>query len=409
MKKFFFTLFFVSAFHFSLIAQENQPDKGNYVEYKNTFFQMVLDSSEAFYKAKDGDKKEFKVDFTNYNLPKSKDEFKYYWHNDPKNYPQGNSGMCWDFCATSYYESEIYRMRGEKIKLSELFTTYWEYVEKARRFVKEHGNSFFGQGSESNAIPRIWKKHGIVPHEVYTGLKENQTFHYHERLFNEMKKYLEYIKENNAWNEEAAINTVKSILNYHLGEPPAKFNYKGKDYTPETFLKNVVKINFDDYIDFQSTLKQQYYTKGEFDVPDNWWHSKDYYNIPIDEFMQIVKKSIREGYTICIGGDVSEAGVYPPLDAAVIPSFDIPSEYIDEYAREYRISNGSTQDDHGIHLVGYLEKDGKDWYLIKDSGSGSRNGNAYGYYFYHEDFVKLKMLSFSVHKDMVKEILGKMG
>jgi bleomycin hydrolase len=65
----------------------------------------------------------------------------------------------------------------------------------------------------------------------------------------------------------------------------------------------------------------------------------------------------------------------------------------------------TTGDDHGIHLVGYKEMDGKDWYLIKDSGSGSRNNTHPGYYFYHEDYVKLKMLGFMVHKDAVKGLV----
>jgi bleomycin hydrolase len=71
-----------------------------------------------------------------------------------------------------------------------------------------------------------------------------------------------------------------------------------------------------------------------------------------------------------------------------------------------RFSNYTTGDDHGIHLVGYkVDPSGKMWFLIKDSGSGSFNGKNKGYYFYHEDFVKLKMLSFTIHKDAVKDIL----
>jgi bleomycin hydrolase len=92
---------------------------------------------------------------------------------------------------------------------------------------------------------------------------------------------------------------------------------------------------------------------------------------------------------------------------AMIPTFDIPSEYINEDARQFRFSNKSTTDDHGIHLVGYLEKNGTDWFLIKDSGSGSRNGSNEGYYFYHEDYIKLKIMDFAVHKDVVKDILTK--
>ena len=121
--------------------------------------------------------------------------------------------------------------------------------------------------------------------------------------------------------------------------------------------------------------------------------------------MAIIKKAIRSGYTMSIGGDVSEPGFSRTTQAAMVPTFDIPSEYINEDARQFRFTNETTTDDHGIHIIGYCERDGKDWYLIKDSGSGSRNNTHPGYYFYHEDFVKLKMLGFMVHKDAVKGLV----
>jgi len=112
-----------------------------------------------------------------------------------------------------------------------------------------------------------------------------------------------------------------------------------------------------------------------------------------------------------IGGDVSESGFSRETQCALVPTYDIPSEFIDENARQFRFSNKTTTDDHGMHLVGYLEKDGKDWYLIKDSSSGSRNNDQnapeFGYYFFHEDYVKLKMMGFTIHKDAVKDILKK--
>jgi bleomycin hydrolase len=220
-----------------------------------------------------------------------------------------------------------------------------------------------------------------------------------------MKSYLDYVKENNAWNENEVIQTIKTILNYHLGEPPAAITVKGKKMTPLEYFKNVVKINFDDYIDILSLLEKPYDQKVEYPVPDNWWHSEEYYNVPLDKYMQLIKNAIRKGYTMMIGGDTSEPGYYSYTEVAVIPTFDIPSNYIDENARQFRFSNGSTTDDHGIHIVGYLEKDGMDWFLIKDSASGSRNGANKGYYFYHEDYIKLKIMNFTVHKDAVEDIL----
>jgi bleomycin hydrolase len=95
----------------------------------------------------------------------------------------------------------------------------------------------------------------------------------------------------------------------------------------------------------------------------------------------------------------------------MIPSYDIPAEYINDDSRQFRFSNGTTTDDHGMHLVGYSEQNGVDWYLVKDSGSGSRNvgegSETFGYYFFREDYVKLKMMDFMVHKDMIADYLPK--
>ena len=178
-----------------------------------------------------------------------------------------------------------------------------------------------------------------------------------------------------------------------------------------TYMKDYLKYNPDDYVEILSYKQEPYWQQVEYKVPDNWWHNKDYYNVPLDVFMSIIEKSIKKGFSMSIGGDVSEAGFVRSTQCALVPTFDIPSEYIDENARQFRFSNKSTMDDHGMHLVGWLNKDGNIWYLIKDSSSGSRNNDPnapeFGYYFFHEDYIKLKMMGFTIHKDAVKEILKK--
>jgi bleomycin hydrolase len=289
-----------------------------------------------------------------------------------------------------------------------MFTVYWEYVEKARRFIRERGNSHFAEGSEGNAVTRIWKQYGCVPEDAYTGLKSGQKFHAHDKLIAEMTAYLNSLKTSNAWNEEEALTTIKAILNFYLGVPPEKVTVDGKTMTPLEYMRNYLKIVPDDYIEFMSMLAYPFYTYAELEVEDNWWKSKDYCNIPIDDFMTIVKNAVKKGYTLAIGGDVSEPGYDFRSQCAIVPTFDIPSEYIDDNARQMRFDNKTTTDDHGVHIVGWLEKDGVMWFLVKDSGSGSRNGTSKGYYFYHEDYIKLKMLSFTIHRSAVEDVLKKM-
>jgi len=354
-------------------------------------------------------KSNFVVDLTGSDLPNRKDTYEQYWHNSPVS--QGSTSTCWCFCTTSFLESEVYRIHRMQVKLSEMYTVYWEYVEKTRRYIQQRGNSAFDEGSEANAVTRIWKKYGVVPADAYSGLLNNRKFHNHENMIGEMKSYLASLKVSAAWDEGTAVATIRSIMDHYLGKPPVEITISGKKITPQQYMQDIIHINPDDYVDVLSYMQEPFYRKVEYKVPDNWWHSSDYYNVPLDVFMTVLKNAIRNGFTVSIGGDVSEPGFDRQSQCAVVPDFDIPSDYINDDSRQLRFSNNTTTDDHGMHMVGYYAKDGKDWYLIKDSGSGSRNNDPnvkeFGYYFFSEDYVKLKMMDFMVHKDAVKEMLGK--
>ena len=392
------------------IAYVNTPaqvkkDKGIFVEHKKGFYDEIKEASKEWNNPPKEKKKEFRVDLSNVDAPKSIDEFTKYWYNDPVS--QGNTGTCWCFSTTSFFETEVYRQQHIKVKLSEMYTVYWEYVEKAKRFVKERGNSLFEEGSEANAVKRIYKEYGIVPESVYNRMLPGQKFPDHSVLIKEMQTYLNNVKETNAWDEDEVISVIKSILNHYLGVPPTQVTVDGKTYTPKEYLSEYLKLNPDDYVDVLSYMQKPYWQQVEYEVPDNWWHNADYYNVPLNDFMNALNKAIKDGYTMAIGGDVSEPGYDAWHKIAIVPSFDIPAQYIDENAREFRFNNKTTTDDHGIHLVGYTNKDGVMWYLIKDSASGSRNADPKGYYFYREDYVKLKMMDFFVNKDAVKDLLAK--
>jgi bleomycin hydrolase len=357
---------------------------------------------------KEADEKAAKVlrfDMSGIAKPASPAVFKQAWHFPPV--AQYLTGTCWSFSTTSFYESEIYRLTGRKVKLSEIWTVYWEYVEKMRRFVRERGDSLIDEGSEANALPRIWKQYGIVPEEAYPGVLSKDGRHDHSRLIAQLKELSVWVKANDIWDEGRVLALTRVILDRELGVPPERFAYEGREYTPQQFLAQVVKINLDDYAEFMSTLSLPFYTRGEYKVPDNWWHDASYYNVPLDEWYAALKHAVQQGYTVALGGDVSEPGYNGFENAAVVPTFDIPQAYIDQSARELRFANHTTEDDHGIHLVGWTSVDGRDWFLIKDSARSSRWGKFEGYYFYRDDYVRLKMLTFVVHKDAVRELLAK--
>jgi len=403
MKRFGTLLLVVFLVPGIVVSQEKKKDKGIFVEPKNAFLDEIEKASREFGQTLPAPERSFVVDLSGFAAPRSLEGFVTAWHNPPTS--QGNTNTCWSFSTTSFFESEVHRLYGKSVRLSEVFTVYGEYLERTKRFIRERGNSAVAEGSEANAVTRDWKIYGCVPWEAYSGLRPGQKFHDHSKLIGEVTAYLDHVKSANAWNEDAALGTVKAILDSHLGKPPERFKVDGKEYTPQSYLRDYLKINPDDYVDVLSYLQQPFGPNVEYEVPDNWWHSRDYLNVPLDTFMKIIKKALREGYTLSLGGDVSEPGKNAEKKVCMIPSFDIPSEYIDDNARQLRFGNGTTTDDHGIHLVGYKEANGKVWFVIKDSGSSSFNYEPKGYYFLTEDYVKLKMMDFMVHKDALKGLV----
>ncbi len=421
----FFAITAVSLLAFSpLNGQESLRDKVKYVpKYKDPVLekmkeenkqaekkrqaetQKIRNRQEKLKDKKGNEAKRIRFDFAGVQKPASPQEFQSVFHFKPIR--QYLTGTCWCFSTTSFFESEVYRLTGQEIKLSEMFTVYHEYLEEARRYIQERGDSFFDEGSEGNAVIMVWRKYGIVPAGAYKGELDETGRYDHSEMASEMKSYLKYVKDNDFWNEELVLSSLRLIMDKYMGRPPARFVYDGEKMTPPQFLADVLNLNLDDYVCVMSTLSQPFYAHGEYEVKANWWHSRDYYNVPLDQFYQIIKYAIQNGYSVRLNGDVSEPGYSGFEDAAIIPTFDIPREYIDQHAREFRFNNKTSSDDHDIHLVGHARVGDYDWFLIKDSASSAQHGKFKGYYFYREDYIKLKMLTCIVHKDAVKAVVEK--
>ena len=119
-------------------------------------------------KEKKDEREDIRFDFNNVIKPDSPEAFKAPFHYPPV--PQYYTGTCWCFCTTSFMECEVARLTGRKIKLSEMYTVYWEYVEKARGYIQKRGNQPFEQGGESDGVFIILDKYGVVPLDAYSGL-----------------------------------------------------------------------------------------------------------------------------------------------------------------------------------------------------------------------------------------------
>ncbi|MEO6833191.1 MAG: C1 family peptidase [Chitinophagaceae bacterium] len=402
-------LLFILTASTSVAFAQDRKDGATYDKApKNTFYEKIKKDNSDFFKKKEEPQYRLTLDYSKMDVPKSLSEFTIVSSEKPVS--QGNTGTCWAYSTTSFYESEAIRKGHPGVTISEMYTVYWEYVDKAKEYVRTRGNSAFGEGSETNAVQRVMKEHGAVPLAAYTGLKDGQPFQDHTKMFKEMESYLKSVKARNAWNTDEVVATIRDIMDHYIGTPPSTFTYRGRSMSPHQYLSDVADINPSDYVTFMSLRSEPYWTNAEYKVEDNWGHSKDYYNVPLNDFTRLIKNALSKGYSISIGGDVSESGIDIKRGIMMIPSYDIPSSYIDENARLLRFLNGATTDDHAMHIVGWAQRDNGVWYLVKDSGSGGHvNDTHNGYWYMHEDYVKLKMMTATVNKAAVKDVLQKLA
>ncbi len=362
--------------------------------------QKYADEAEA----KSDAHKDLRVDWSKEKFPEKPEDFEQIWHLPPT--PQYYTGSCWAFCSVSYMESESHRLGGPEVKLSEMWVVYWEYVEKSRAYLRSFGHTPLSQGSQDHGTLEVFAKYGAMSREAYPGVLSEDGRHDHTPMMKELKGYLDWVLESGTWDEEQNLTYVRSILNKHMGTPPVDVVFDGRTYSPQSFLKDVLKLNMDDYVGCVSRMDTPFYTRVLLDVTDNWRRRDDYLNLPLHDFYDVIKKSVKDGYSLSIGGDNSEAGMDGMFDKGIIPEWDIPAKYINQASREFRIANNTTGDDHGLHIVGYTKVGGKDWFLIKDSNRSSRLGQFKGYYFWTGDYIKLKMLSFTIHKDRLEGLLN---
>jgi len=239
---------------------------------------------------------------------------------------QQSVGTCWDYAALSFLESELLRKGKPVYDLAELYVAKNAYFEKGLRYVQFHGKTNFSEGGQAHDVIDMIKKYGIVPEEVYTGLQYGRDFHIHAEMVAALQGILDAINENP--NRRITPVWTKGFMRYieaYLGDTPKTFTYEGKEYTPQSFAESL-DLNLDDYVELTSYQIYPFYEEVELTIPDNWMHAR-YYNLPIDELMEVMNNALKNGYSVCWDGDVSHNGFSHPDGLAILPTNN-PEEMI---------------------------------------------------------------------------------
>jgi aminopeptidase C len=350
---------------------------------------------------------------------------------------QSSTGTCWCFSGLGLIEAELLRMGKGEFDLSEMFIVHKNYEDKARKYIRMHGEINFSEGGAFSDVLEAIKDYGIVPEELQPGLNYGDTVHRHGELASVLQAYVNAILKNQnkklstAWHKG-----FTGVVDAYLGACPETFTYNGKQYTPASFAQ-YLGVHPDDYVSITSFTHHPFYTSFPLEIPDNWrWTSS--YNVPLNEMMQIIDTAIDKGYSVGWASDVSEKGfnrkgiaVVPNVDAKEGPGSDqahwlgltqadrdslltnltapVPEKNITQAMRQEGFDNYETTDDHGMLIYGIAEdQNGSNYYMVKNSWG---TNNPYkGVWYASVPFVQYKTISIVVHKDVLsKELKNKLG
>lgn len=332
---------------------------------------------------------------------------------------QGKSGTCWSYAMSSFLESEMAKNKKQPVDLAEIFIARHSYFDKAVNYVRMHGNVEWGDGGQLHDVTNAYKKYGIVPQYVYTGLLNGATMNNFEEMQKELKPYLDELikmkKLPDNWRDE-----FNAKLDKYLGVVPETFIYNGVQYTPKSFAEQVVGLDKENYVEMVSYEDQPKYKNVFVAVPDNW--SFDYaFNINMDDFITVIDHALKKGYTVGWATDVSEKYFSWYNGLAFVPEksfeqmtpeeqktrFDVywEEKVITPEERQKAFDNYETTDDHGMHIIGLVkDQKGREYYIVKNSWG--INNTRKGYLYVTKNFVKYKTTSILVNqKALPKNIL----
>jgi bleomycin hydrolase len=351
---------------------------------------------------------------------------------------QQKTGTCWSFATTSFVETELLRMNKGEFDLSEMYFARYAYDGKADKYVRRSGTANFGEGGQAHDVLNVIRQHGFVTQAAFTGLAA-EPIHNHAELDAALKAYLDVVIKKKDGNITSVWKDVfNDMLDIYLGKIPTTFTVNNKSIDPVGFAKST-GFNPDDYVEITSYTHVPFYKQVMIDIPDNW--SQDlYYNLPIDEMVEVIKSALKSGYSVCWDGDVSDRGFSHVNGVAIAPQNEfkplegtperarweimsdkekismlfangpVPEKKVTQEDRQKSFDTQQTTDDHLMHFTGIVtDQNGTVYFKTKNSWNA--NSNKFGGYLnMSEAYVRLNTIAILVHKNAIpKAISTKLG
>ncbi len=331
---------------------------------------------------------------------------------------QGKTGTCWSFSTSSFLESEIKRITGKEIDLSEMYSVRATYPIKAENYVMRQGKAQFSEGGLAHDVIHSVDRFGLVPVDAYTGLAPTENKHDHAEMVAVLEAMLNtYIDNPGRKLSKKWKPAINAVLDTYLGTQLETFTFNNKSYTPKEFA-SAMRIEPSNYVSITSFTHAPFHESFILNIPDNFSNGS-FYNVTLDEFIQSIDHALENGFTITLDCDVSELSFSSKQGVAVIPAQNKnaklsvlgPEEekVVKQQYRQDEFENYNTTDDHLMHITGKAkDQNGTIYYKVKNSWGTDVNRTAYnGYVYMSASYIRLKAISVLMHKDGLPTSISK--
>lgn len=319
---------------------------------------------------------------------------------------QEETGSCWAYASCSFFESEMLRINGLECDLSEAFLVYNAYLSKARNYFLRQAKTNLSTGALAHDAINIINEKGLITENAFNGkyLKNgiNDYFEMQDVLEAYLQTLLKIRYPSKYW-----LKHFEDILISYLGNIPKSFVFKEKVISPIDFSRDS-GLDFQNYVSITSFTHHPFYSSFVLEIPDNFSNGQ-FYNVPLNDLVEVIDSALLNGFTIVWDGDVSE----PTFSAkkkgiAMLPKRNKKAELIFEIDvkeitansknRQLQFERLQTTDDHLMHCVGLAKsKNGTKYYIMKNSWG--KVGTYNGYIYMSETYLKMKTVSIMLNKD----------
>jgi bleomycin hydrolase len=339
---------------------------------------------------------------------------------DSKDIQRINS--CWGNAGTALIEAEMIRLGKGTFDLAEMDFIHNAYLLKAQVYLDTKGKVQVTEKGIALDVFKLMDEYGMAPESAYMKTDMN-TMDKHSGemdaiIRGSLRRALDQGEETLT---DRYKNYVDAALSKHIGDTKMEFNYKGKEYTPNSFALES-GVNPSDYVMLTTDGRSEIYKSFALELKENWDNDK-FFNVTAPDLLEAINDAIKSGFVVGWYGFADAEMIYSDEAVAIVPAKDMPgqkagdesAEIVYEPVAERTVTDEERQKNFELLIGGtynYMtlygistDKKGNAYIVGKDACTAGNNTVNMS-----EAFAKLNTVYILLNKNgLSKELKNKLG